>query len=230
MNIINRLAGVWAFAVLGTTFSVAAGAEGYDIRHFWASGDNWTVLFSEDHQPTDEHFSVVHDEVAQAVTFTFSGDSVRNGSCTVGIDSVDGSQPVAHVYHKAVELAENIDRVKSFHVRKWAVCFDIQNIQYREDLTTVEFNCEDADTYWGQSVYVVGDTQALGNWDPAKAVKLDADFYPDWRKSLVVENNQDIEWKCLKREQVNVDAGIEWEPGENHRFNSAETNASWGRF
>ena len=35
------------------------------------------------------------------------------------------------------------------------------------------FICNDGATTWGQSVYVVGNIPALGNWAPAHGVKLD---------------------------------------------------------
>ena len=42
-------------------------------------------------------------------------------------------------------------------------------------LPTATFICNNGATTWGQSVYVVGNIPALGNWAPAQGVKLNPD-------------------------------------------------------
>lgn len=95
---------------------------------------------------------------------------------------------------------------------------------------TVEttFTCANGSTYWGQSVYVVGNRPELGNWNPASAVKLNADAYPTWSNTVELPQNTDVEWKCLKRDENNPSEGIEWQNGPNNQFNTGtfDTNPS----
>lgn len=54
-------------------------------------------------------------------------------------------------------------------------------------------------TAWGQHVYVVGNTAALGNWNPANAVALDSATYPVWRGTVNLPPNTSVQYKYLKR-------------------------------
>lgn len=90
---------------------------------------------------------------------------------------------------------------------------------------SVQFTCNNGSTYLGQSVYVIGNVPALGNWAPAQAVLLQSDNYPTWSASVTVPNDTAIEWKCLKRDEDDVNAGLQWQGGSNNSFNSGETSA-----
>jgi alpha-glucosidase len=83
----------------------------------------------------------------------------------------------------------------------------------------LRFSCKNGTTTPGISVYVTGNTSALGGWDTAKAVKLEPNGpYPTWTGLLPGLNAADtIEWKCIKRqEQGTAPAVIQWEPGANN--------------
>ncbi|MGW5878274.1 carbohydrate-binding module family 20 domain-containing protein [Nocardiopsis terrae] len=69
-----------------------------------------------------------------------------------------------------------------------------------------------AHTNWGQEVYVVGDTDALGSWNPTAGAKLatDGSSYPQWTGQVTI--GADDEWKLVK---VSPDGGVEWESGAN---------------
>ena len=78
---------------------------------------------------------------------------------------------------------------------------------------SVDFSCLNGTTSWGQSVYVVGSTPALGSWDTTKAVKLSPSNYPTWTGNVAaLPGNTTIEWKCIKR-----DVGpVVWQGGDNN--------------
>lgn len=213
-------------------FPSVSSAAGYDVNRYWASGDNYIVSYVNEPEAHTESFTIVHDEVAQMVTFEFSwGQYGSTGSCSVGIDSTDEGRPVGHVYQQAAELAANIDTVQQFRVASWAgVCYELAAVEYRTDVALVEFSCDSGYTYWGQNVYVVGNTPSLGNWNPAKAVKLDADNYPLWKKSLLVESEEHIEWKCIKRDAQDPTAGLVWQSGDNNLFHSGLFDDTAGSF
>jgi len=89
--------------------------------------------------------------------------------------------------------------------------------------SVVDFTCYNGNTYVGQSVYVVGSTPELGNWDPAQAVRLEPSDYPTWTGSVPLAANRVVEWKCIKRDEANPGTGLDWQPGAN---NTVQTPAS----
>jgi alpha-amylase len=98
------------------------------------------------------------------------------------------------------------------------------------NIVNVSFTCQNGSTYTGQSVYVVGNITALGNWSTTAALKLNPTNYPTWTATVQVPANTAIEWKCLKREENNVGAGIVWENGSNNTFNSGSSTTTLGAF
>lgn len=84
----------------------------------------------------------------------------------------------------------------------------------------VVFSCKHGDTNFGTSVYVVGNTPALGLWDPNTGIKLKPDGpYPTWTGKISgLPCDTPIEWKCIKRLESGDRRVIEWEPGSNNRF------------
>ena len=102
------------------------------------------------------------------------------------------------------------------------------------DTVDVTFRCNNGNTYLGQSVYAIGNIPELGNWSPALAIVLetgvDGAAYPSWQKSITVPNNTSIEWKCLKREESNPNAGLQWQGGVNNSINPSISNTTSGSF
>jgi Starch binding domain/Domain of unknown function (DUF5110) len=84
-----------------------------------------------------------------------------------------------------------------------------------------KFICNNGATTWGQSVYVVGNIPALGNWAPANGVKLNPDGpYPTWTGTAQVPSSAAIQWKCIKRPE-NADNPVVWQPDPNNSFTSS---------
>jgi alpha-glucosidase len=86
---------------------------------------------------------------------------------------------------------------------------------------TAEFICENGQTVWGASVYVVGNIAELANWNTDKAIKLEPNGpYPTWKGMIgKLPASTRIEWKCIKRlEAGNPPPVMQWEPGENNVF------------
>ena len=73
--------------------------------------------------------------------------------------------------------------------------------------TRVRFEVE-ASTDYGEMVCVVGDHSALGAWDPARAVPLDATQYPTWSGRVEVERGRKLEYKYVRRQS---DGSCAWE-------------------
>ncbi len=96
----------------------------------------------------------------------------------------------------------------------------------------VDFWCENGNTTWGTSVYVVGSTDKMGSWDVNNAVLLSADEYPTWKGTVFdLPRSTDVEWKCIRRlENCPPKCSkneVDWEPppgsAGNHRFVTPKT-------
>jgi hypothetical protein len=85
-------------------------------------------------------------------------------------------------------------------------------------VVNVTFICEKGETYLGQSVYVVGNIPELGMWKLEDAVLLGSANYPTWSGRIDLPADQDVEWKCVKREEKDPDKGVEWQPGPNNKL------------
>lgn len=92
------------------------------------------------------------------------------------------------------------------------------SLQTIPPVTSVNLVCDNGWTAPGESVYAVGNTPALGNWDPDKGVMLNPSVYyeyiynpppnhngpgpktPKWT-GLVggLPSNANLEWKCVKK-------------------------------
>ena len=73
-------------------------------------------------------------------------------------------------------------------------------------------------TNFGDSLYVVGNDDLLGNWDPRKGLLMTTDkkTYPIWKSNTMKGNNHDaiikIEYKYIL---ITKDGKVYWEEGNN---------------
>jgi alpha-glucosidase (family GH31 glycosyl hydrolase) len=112
---------------------------------------------------------------------------------------------------------------------------------------SVNFVCDNGVTAPGQSVYAVGSIPELGEWDPAKAIRLNPSIYweyiynpppggggpgpsaPVW--SGVVSGlppSPGFEWKCIRRNEDGT-GGVSWQPGANTAFSATAASGYAGR-
>jgi len=87
---------------------------------------------------------------------------------------------------------------------------------------SVQFTCNNGNTYWGQSVYVVGSINELENWTVSaldnNIHKLTPSPYPTWSGTIDLPPNTNIDWKCVKRDEQYPNSGIKWQSGSNNNF------------
>jgi glucoamylase len=90
----------------------------------------------------------------------------------------------------------------------------------------VTFNERKATTF-GQTVKIVGNIAALGNWNTANAVALSATGYtssnPVWTGTISLPAGQAIEYKYII---VNTDGSVTWERDPNHSYTVPATCAT----
>lgn len=98
---------------------------------------------------------------------------------------------------------------------------------------SVTFN-EVASTVWGQGIFVVGNTAALGNWSPAAAAPLSwvsgSGQTGNWRTTLQLPANTALQYKYIKKDGS---GNVVWEGGGNRTLTtpapggSATVNDTW---
>ena len=82
-------------------------------------------------------------------------------------------------------------------------------------LSAVTFEAQNATTFWGQNVYVVGDVPELGAWNPAAAISLQDTSYPNWSGAITVKQGEAIQFKFIK---VDGAGNVVWENGGNRQL------------
>ncbi|HUE93939.1 glucan 1,4-alpha-maltotetraohydrolase domain-containing protein [Pseudomonas sp.] len=99
------------------------------------------------------------------------------------------------------------------------------------DLVSVNFRCDNGVTQPGDSVYAVGNNSQLGNWSPAAAVRLtDTSAYPTWKGSISLPAQQQVEWKCIIRNESNPTQVKTWQSGTNNSLTVSAGVSTSGSF
>ncbi|KAI1655789.1 carbohydrate-binding module family 20 protein [Daldinia decipiens] len=82
-------------------------------------------------------------------------------------------------------------------------------------------------TTYGQTVKIVGNVAALGNWDTSQAVALSASQYtssnPLWKGTVTLPAGQAIQYKYIV---VNTDGSVSWEADPNRSYTVPKTCAT----
>ncbi|WP_091481250.1 alpha-amylase family glycosyl hydrolase [Gracilibacillus orientalis] len=86
-------------------------------------------------------------------------------------------------------------------------------------LLPVRIVVEQASTNYGEDIYVVGNTQELGNWDTDKAIGPFFNqvmySYPTWYYDVSVPADYPLEYKFIKKD---TEGNVIWESGTNHTY------------
>lgn len=91
---------------------------------------------------------------------------------------------------------------------------------------TLNITCYNGYTTPGQSVYAVGSIDELGNWDVAQAHILGAENYPTWEATVTVPASTAVQWKCIKRDEVDPSQDLVWQGGGNNTVTSPATGSA----
>ncbi|GAA0623755.1 carbohydrate-binding module family 20 domain-containing protein [Kutzneria viridogrisea] len=193
----------WAANMVGF-HNAAAGAP---VANWWSDGSN-QIAFSRG----GSGFVAINKEggtLSRAFTTGLpAGDycdvlhgELSGGSCTGPVISVDSSGTARTTVGPMDAIAIHVGaRISGARV---AATFT-----------------ENANTSWGQNVYVVGSIPALGGWNPANGVPLSSAGYPNWSATVSLPANTSFQYKYVKRGQ---DGSTVWESDPNR---SASTGSS----
>eukprot|EP00930_Biecheleria_cincta_P018156 TRINITY_DN14235_c0_g1_i1.p1 TRINITY_DN14235_c0_g1~~TRINITY_DN14235_c0_g1_i1.p1 ORF type:complete len:971 (-),score=140.51 TRINITY_DN14235_c0_g1_i1:215-3127(-) len=96
---------------------------------------------------------------------------------------------------------------------------DVSGGATEEALCSVKFSVECQATKPGEAVFVVGSSPCLGNWAPAKALRLKTGptSFPNWASGEVSLPPGSIEFKLLIGPEAGTGAGARWEGGANRQ-------------
>lgn len=161
-------------------------------------------------------------KIAPGGHWDVNGNYVVGSSAPIGFgdNNADG---IAAFGETPINLTQGAGRYK--------ITFNDQTNQYTvKKLASVNMSCYNGYTTAGQSVYVIGNIPELGNWSPANAVKLNPTSYPSWTGALDLPTNTAIEWKCIKRDELNPASSLVWENGANNQFNPSSVQTTDGHF
>jgi alpha-amylase len=187
---------------------------GQDITH-WSNINNQAISFGRGNRG----FVVINKNVGSISPLLNTGlpngvyCDVANGTCNDG----QCSGPTLTVNNGQAQFNVAGLTAAAIHVDAMVSQGGGQQPQPGDGTVNITFQCNNGITVFGQSVYVVGSIPTLGSWAPANAVKLDPTAYPTWTGRIAVpQSNTAFEWKCLKRNEANPGAGIQWQPGSNN--------------
>ncbi|WP_256595204.1 MULTISPECIES: glucan 1,4-alpha-maltotetraohydrolase domain-containing protein [Pseudomonas] len=95
---------------------------------------------------------------------------------------------------------------------------------------SVQMRCDQGKTEKGESVYAVGSGLELGDWSPARAVRLtDVSEYPRWQGQIELPEGSHYEWKCIVRSEQDATV-VRWQSGDNTSFDAKQGGISAGSF
>lgn len=195
--------------------NVTAGTE---VTGWWDNGNN-QIAFNRGSQG----FVAINREggsLSRTFDTTLPDGDYRNiagdGSCV----SVQGGQ-----------VALNVSPMEAAALHVGALCNGDGDGNGNDDPpsdenVSVTFTCANGTTELGQSVYVTGSNQALGNWSPAEALKLEPVNYPTWSGTFNMPENANIEWKCIKRSETEPESMLEWQPGNNNLLETGQAGST----
>jgi alpha-amylase len=59
-------------------------------------------------------------------------------------------------------------------------------------------------TFAAENVFVTGSMDAIGSWNPGKAIALSSADYPTWKGTVTVPANTKFQYKYIKKHGSNV--------------------------
>ena len=85
-----------------------------------------------------------------------------------------------------------------------------------DPLIPVTFTINNATTNWGENVYIAGNCEELGNWNPEKAVgPAVCPNYPIWTLTAYLPAGTNIEFKAIKKD---ANGNVTWQDGGNRTY------------
>jgi alpha-amylase len=182
----------------GNMVALRNAAAGAAVTNWWTNGSN-EIAFGR-----GSAAYVAFNRSGSALTRTFqtslpagtycdvmNGD-FSGGSCTGPGYAVDGSGQVTATVPAGGALALHIN-ARGTGGGTGGPCTSVST-SLAATVTTI----------WGENVFIVGNTAALGNWNPAAAVALSSATYPVWRATVSLPASTSVQYKYIKKNGAQV--------------------------
>jgi alpha-amylase len=176
---------------------------GSAVANWWSDGSN-AIGFSRG----SAGFVAINNEGA-ALTRTFATGLAAGSYC----DVIHGSASGGRCTGPAV-IVDGSGNASITVPADDAVAIDVAAQGTGAATVAVTFH-ENATTFFGQNVFLVGSIPALGNWNPANAIPLSSATYPVWSAGVSLPANTSFQYKYIKK---NPDGSITWESDPNRSF------------
>lgn len=139
--------------------------------------------------------------------------SIKAGAVLVNVDNPNDTVTVTGDKHVNITVDGNSNKMY------------VLKEQGNVETVNVTFTVQNAETFWGQNVYIVGDCEELGNWNPQKAVGPGTCVnYPIWQISAVIPAGKKVEFKAIKKD---ASGNVIWESGSNHSFTAGTDDCNY---
>lgn len=173
------------------------------VTHWWSNGGN-AIGFARD----GRGYAVINRENT-AVTRTFETGLPAGIYCDVAHGVVRGGRCSGPTVTAAADgtVAATVPGLSALAIDVAARVRTASPVP----AATVSFNAF-ATVAPGESLWVVGGTPALGNWDPAAAVALSPSQYPNWSATVAIPAGTSFEYKYVKK---NAAGAVTWESRPN---------------
>lgn len=187
---------------------------------------------AESNGPSIGHVGPMVGQQGNDITITGEGFGSSNGNVFFGNETAEV---------KSWSDSEIVVTIPALAAGKYAVTVETSsqvssnNYEGFEILTNqlvpVRFVVDNAETDYGTSIYLVGNTQELGNWDVDKAIGPFFNQvmyqYPSWYYDIGVPAGQEIEFKFVKKDSQ---GNVTWESGTNRTYSTPTTGTDTIQF
>lgn len=182
-------------------------AAGAAVTNWWSNGSD-QIAFGR-----GSAAYVAFNRSGSALTRTFQTSLPAGTYCDVMSGDADGTTCTGTTYP-----VDETGQVTATVPANGALALHV-NARTSGSTPTPTSNCSaaavsiaaNAATSWGQNVFIVGNTAALGNWSPASAVALSSASYPVWTATVNLPAGTAVQYKYIKKEGSTVT----WESDPN---------------
>lgn len=168
-------------------------ARGQDVTNWWDNGGADQIAFG---RGSKAYVAINHE--GSSLTRTFQTSLPAGDYCDVqsgrGV-TVNGSGRFTATLGSNTALALHVNARNCGSSSASGASFNVS-----------------ATTVTGQNIYVTGNQPALGNWNPAGALKLDPASYPVWKLDVALPAGTAFEYKYLRKDAA---GSVTWETGAN---------------
>jgi alpha-amylase len=176
-------------------------------------GDKGFVVINREDTPLNRSFQTRMPPGAycDVISGDFSGISPK-GSCTGRTITVDVNR------NATISVPPN-----------YAAAIHVNAVTSAQPMVTVTFNLKNAQTVFGQNVYLVGDDAGIGKWDLNNAVLMIPVNYPNWQVKIKLAPSKRYKFKFVK---IDGSDAATWESIDNRIITTAVSgsvsiNKSW---